>query len=108
MFLYSCRYHNSFTSRVLHSVQCYKLQVKQPILFLSGLQDEMVPPSHMEMLYAKASARNRQCLFVDFPSGMHMDTWLSGGDRYWRTVRDFLERVVSDKKDCGPFRGGKF
>ncbi|KAK8921368.1 hypothetical protein KSP39_PZI020769 [Platanthera zijinensis] len=69
-------------------------QVKQPILFLSGLQDEMVPPSHMQMLYAKAAENSSQCLFVDFPGGMHMDTWLSGGDRYWRNIQLFLDRFV--------------
>ncbi|KAL4326425.1 hypothetical protein GQ457_11G017260 [Hibiscus cannabinus] len=72
-------------------------QVKQPILFLSGLQDEMVPPSHMEMLYAKAAAHNKQCLFVEFPTGMHMDTWLAGGDHYWRTIQQFFEKHVPKK-----------
>ncbi|XP_057768200.1 alpha/beta hydrolase domain-containing protein WAV2 isoform X1 [Salvia miltiorrhiza] len=81
-------------------------EVKQPILLLSGLQDEMVPPSHMEMLYAKAAARNQQCLFVEFPTGMHMDTWLAGGDRYWRTIQEFLEKTVADKKDSGSSRVG--
>lgn len=75
------------------------MQIKQPILFLSGLQDEMVPPSHMEMLYAKAAARNKQCLFVEFPNGMHMDTWLAGGDRYWRTIQQFLQQTAAEKKD---------
>ncbi|KAL8502991.1 hypothetical protein ACS0TY_021931 [Phlomoides rotata] len=74
-------------------------EIKQPILFLSGLQDEMVPPSHMEMLYAKAASHNQQCLFVDFPTGMHMDTWLAGGDRYWKTIQEFIARAVPDKKD---------
>ncbi|PKI45788.1 hypothetical protein CRG98_033795 [Punica granatum] len=74
-------------------------QIKQPILFLSGLQDEMVPPSHMQMLYAKAAARNRQCVFVDFPTGMHMDTWLAGGDHYWRTIQQFLEQHVPEKRE---------
>ncbi|KHG14804.1 Abhydrolase domain-containing 13 [Gossypium arboreum] len=69
-------------------------QVKQPILFLSGLQDEMVPPSHMQMLYAKAAAHNRQCILVEFPTGMHMDTWLSGGDHYWKTIQQFFEKHV--------------
>ncbi|KAG6411234.1 hypothetical protein SASPL_129312 [Salvia splendens] len=72
-------------------------EVKQPILLLSGLQDEMVPPAHMEMLYAKAAARNQQCSFVEFPTGMHMDTWLAGGDRYWRTIQEFLEKTVPEK-----------
>ncbi|KAL0909722.1 hypothetical protein M5K25_020615 [Dendrobium thyrsiflorum] len=74
-------------------------QVKQPILFLSGLQDEMVPPSHMQMLYQKAAEKNSRCLFIDFPTGMHMDTWLSGGDRYWRTIQLFLDQYVSQTKD---------
>ncbi|PKA49585.1 hypothetical protein AXF42_Ash004125 [Apostasia shenzhenica] len=69
-------------------------QVKQPILFLSGLQDEMVPPSHMQLLHSKAVKYNSCCLFVDFPSGMHMDTWLSGGDRYWRTIQLFLQKYI--------------
>ncbi|KAM3301145.1 alpha/beta hydrolase domain-containing protein WAV2 isoform X1 [Capsicum chacoense] len=74
-------------------------EIKQPILFLSGLQDEMVPPFHMQMLYAKAAAHNRQCLFVEFPNGMHMDTWLAGGDHYWRTIQNFLEETVPETKD---------
>ncbi|RYR77231.1 hypothetical protein Ahy_A01g001685 [Arachis hypogaea] len=74
-------------------------QIKQPILFLSGLQDEMVPPSHMQMLYAKAATRNNRCLFVEFPTGMHMDTWLAGGDQYWRTIQQFLEQHAPVKKE---------
>lgn len=74
------------------------LQIKQPILFLSGLQDEMVPPIHMQLLYAKAAVRNKNCLFVEFPNGMHMDTWLSGGDRYWRSIQLFLEQHAKVKK----------
>ncbi|KAI3913653.1 hypothetical protein MKX01_035849 [Papaver californicum] len=73
-------------------------QVKQPILFLSGLQDEMVPPSHMKTLYVKAATHNKNCVFVEFPNGMHMDTWMSGGDLYWNTVRQFLEQNASGKK----------
>ncbi|KAK4368618.1 hypothetical protein RND71_012410 [Anisodus tanguticus] len=73
-------------------------EIRQPILFLSGLQDEIVPPFHMQMLYAKAAARNR-CLFVEFPNGMHMDTWLAGGDHYWRTIQKYLEEIVPEKKD---------
>ncbi|KAL6656937.1 hypothetical protein ACP70R_004717 [Stipagrostis hirtigluma subsp. patula] len=70
--------------------------VEQPILFLSGLQDELVPPSHMRMLYDKASEHNKNCRFVDFPSGMHMDTWMSGGDRYWRTIQLFLDQYAPE------------
>ncbi|TYK10047.1 protein bem46 [Cucumis melo var. makuwa] len=74
-------------------------KIKQPILFLSGLQDEMVPPVHMQMLYAKAAAHNNRCLFVDFPSGMHMDTWLAGGDHYWRTIQQFIDQNVPENRE---------
>ncbi|KAI3939745.1 hypothetical protein MKW92_039900 [Papaver armeniacum] len=70
-------------------------KVKQPTLFLSGLQDEMVPPSHMKTLYVKAAAHNKNCIFVEFPNGMHMDSWVSGGDLYWNTVWQFLEQNAS-------------
>lgn len=77
----------------------YSLQITQPILFLSGLQDEMVPPFHMQMLYAKAAARNRRCIFVEFPTGMHMDTWLAGGDNYWKTIQLFFEQNVPEQTE---------
>lgn len=71
-------------------------QIKQPILFLSGKLDELVPPSHMQVLYNKAREHNDKCISVDFPTGMHMDTWISGGDRYWRTIQLFLRNNVSN------------
>lgn len=74
-------------------------EITQPILFLSGLQDEMVPPFHMQMLYAKAAARNRRCIFVEFPTGMHMDTWLAGGDNYWKTIQLFFEQNVPEQTE---------
>uniref|UniRef100_A0A1D1ZF23 Protein bem46 n=1 Tax=Anthurium amnicola TaxID=1678845 RepID=A0A1D1ZF23_9ARAE len=74
-------------------------KIEPPILFLSGLQDELVPPSHMRMLYAKAVENNRRCLFVDFPTGMHMDTWFSGGNRYWRSIQLFLDQYVPGKEE---------
>lgn len=78
---------------------CFFMQIEQPILFLSGLQDELVPPSHMQMLHSKAIENNPDCRFVDFPNGMHMDTWYSGGDRYWRTIQLFLDQYVAEIKE---------
>ncbi|CAN6478303.1 unnamed protein product [Victoria cruziana] len=75
-------------------------KIKQPILFLSGLQDEMVPPVHMRMLYEKASSINSRTLFVDFPDGMHMDTWLSGAERYWRSIQLFLVRYLPQAEEA--------
>ncbi|MCO5564931.1 hypothetical protein L7F22_018601 [Adiantum nelumboides] len=72
--------------------------VSEPVLFLSGSLDEMVPPAHMKRLHA-ASSSNSRSLFIEFPDGMHMDTWLRGGDRYWRSIQLFLERHVGSSSD---------
>ncbi|CAA6674511.1 unnamed protein product [Spirodela intermedia] len=32
-------------------------KIEPPILFISGLQDELVPPSHMQMLHAEATRK---------------------------------------------------
>lgn len=74
-------------------------EIKQPILFISGLQDELVPPSHMRVLYDKAIEHNTHCLFVDFPDGMHMDTWLSDGVRYWRSIQLFLDQYIPQMRE---------
>ena len=37
-----------------------------------------------------------QCIFVGFPTGMHMDTWLDGGDHYWKTIQFFFKRNVPE------------
>ncbi|KAJ3673066.1 hypothetical protein LUZ60_006440 [Juncus effusus] len=74
-------------------------QVKQPILFVSGLRDEVVPPIHMRHLYEKASDKNKDCIFVEFPSGMHMDTWYTYADRYWRPLQLFLQRIAPNGGD---------
>lgn len=68
------------------------LQIEAPILFLAGQLDEMVPPAHMHQLYEAAQeTSSAQHTFVEFPDGMHMDTWMQGGERYWRSIEIFLQ-----------------
>ncbi|GLJ26708.1 hypothetical protein SUGI_0520190 [Cryptomeria japonica] len=73
-------------------------QIKQPILYISGARDEMVPPSHMHRLYEKTK-HNPRCNFIEFSEGMHMDTWYVGGERYWRAIQHFLEKELSSTKE---------
>jgi hypothetical protein len=66
--------------------------IDAPILFLAGQLDEMVPPAHMQRLYEAAQeTSSAQHTFVEFPDGMHMDTWMQGGERYWRSIEVFLQ-----------------
>ncbi|GAQ86154.1 Hypothetical protein KFL_002730120 [Klebsormidium nitens] len=64
-------------------------ELKEPILFLSGLKDEMIPPAMMKKLY-RAATNAQDRVYVEFPTGMHMDTWLRGRESYWQALQDFL------------------
>ncbi|XP_057822076.2 alpha/beta hydrolase domain-containing protein WAV2 isoform X2 [Cryptomeria japonica] len=72
-------------------------QIKQPILFISGSRDELVPPAHMRMLYEKTK-HNRRCMFEEFPKGTHMNTWYMAGERYWQVMQHFLEKELSSSE----------
>ncbi|KAH9305140.1 hypothetical protein KI387_009544 [Taxus chinensis] len=73
-------------------------QIKQPILYISGSRDEMVPPSHMHRLFEKTK-HNPRCTFEEFAEGTHMDTWYVGGERYWQALQRFLEKELSSSEE---------
>ncbi|CAA6659344.1 unnamed protein product [Spirodela intermedia] len=51
------------------------------------------------------ATRKGQCTFVDFPAGRHMDTWLSGGDRYWVVIQLFLSQHAPAEGEPACSRG---
>jgi len=74
--------------------------VEVPLLFLTGMQDELVPPSHSAGLLARAekSPLKRQ---ARFPEGTHNDTWEKGGAKYWQEMVDFVEECRNYKSHAG-------
>jgi fermentation-respiration switch protein FrsA (DUF1100 family) len=66
-------------------------KISCPILFLSGLQDEVVPFFHMRTLYDLATAAEFRQISC-FSAGKHNDTWKEGGEAYTQIVTDFLNR----------------
>lgn len=60
------------------------------ILVVRFLQDEMIPPVMMKKLH-QAATKAADRTYVEFPTGMHMDTWLRGRESYWRALQDFLD-----------------
>ncbi|EME26448.1 hydrolase [Galdieria sulphuraria] len=65
-----------------------------PILFLSGLRDELVPPKLMQQLYDLAThSVYRQ--MVTFPDGTHNDTWFRGGSAYYDAIAAFVHKALS-------------
>jgi hypothetical protein len=57
-------------------------RVKQPILFISGDSDQMVPPFHMKQLYELATSSERKEMYSVL-GGTHHDTWYRAGNVYY-------------------------
>lgn len=58
-----------------------------PVLFLSGLRDEIVPPTHMKQLYDLCTAKTK--VWRELPHGDHNNT--VGESGYFYFVEDFLK-----------------
>ncbi|KAI5866979.1 alpha/beta-hydrolase [Durotheca rogersii] len=65
-----------------------------PILFLSGLQDEIVPPSHMRRLFELATTPTK--IWKPLPGGDHNSSVLEEG--YFEAISDFVSDVAGDEK----------
>ena len=63
-----------------------------PTLFISGDQDELVPPEHMRLLFALSPAENKRLHTVR--GGGHNDAFVKGGVKYMSAIREFLDDVV--------------
>jgi len=64
--------------------------ISHPILFISGLRDEVVPADQMERLFqAAVGSRDRRMKIV--PTGQHNDTWAEGGVEYFNEFKRFVD-----------------
>lgn len=68
-------------------------KVEIPMLFLSGLKDDVVPPSHMQRLYNEASSSSCKEIRT-FADGDHIDTWKHGGAEYRQALKGFVETKI--------------
>ncbi|KAF2710545.1 BEM46 family protein-like protein [Pleomassaria siparia CBS 279.74] len=64
---------------------------KVPILFLSGLKDEIIPPSHMTRLFQLCRSETK--IWKEFPNGSHNDTVAEPS--YFIYVDEFLSKHVA-------------
>ncbi|TWU77204.1 hypothetical protein ED733_008641 [Metarhizium rileyi] len=65
---------------------------KVPILFLSGLQDEIVPPGHMRQLYELCNAPDKR--WKPLPGGDHNSSVLEEG--YFEAIADFVADATNE------------
>ena len=65
-------------------------RLRMPLLVLQGDRDEIVPPVQGRRLFD--AAREPKRYFAIRGAG-HNDTYLVGGEAYWRAIADFMETV---------------
>ncbi|KAF9534080.1 Alpha/Beta hydrolase protein [Crepidotus variabilis] len=104
------------TDRWMSADKISGLPSNLPILMMSGLRDEVIPPNEVEKLWKVAETRRvkkpyqwlrfsskpsedseayqppEKDVFQTFTNGNHNNTYLQHG--YWESVRDFLKDVV--------------
>jgi len=68
-------------------------RLRVPVLFMSGLQDELIPPEHMRSLYDTASASSYRQLHT-VPTGTHNDTFVKGGHLFYEVFSGFVSRQL--------------
>lgn len=64
-----------------------------PVLYLAGQADQLVPHSHMVALHQQTQNSKLNQMHV-VPNGTHNDTWMKGGEDYWKAFRSFLGNAI--------------
>jgi fermentation-respiration switch protein FrsA (DUF1100 family) len=71
-------------------------KLRMPLLVLHGERDEVVPFAQGRRVFEAAPGPKR---FFAIPGAGHNDTYLVGGDAYWRALADFMGGLVSDNPE---------
>jgi fermentation-respiration switch protein FrsA (DUF1100 family) len=64
-----------------------------PLLVLHGERDEVVPFAQGRRVFEAAPEPKR---FYAIPGAGHNDTYVVGGDAYWRALSEFLDGLADD------------
>ena len=68
-----------------------------PMLFISGRNDQIVPPIQMDTLFEQAKKSKYTDMFrIEF--GTHNESWLMGGDEYYTKIKEFINFVWLNQK----------
>lgn len=61
-----------------------------PIFFISGRNDQIVPPIQMDRLFEAAKNSEYKDIFkVEY--GTHNESWVQAGDDYYYRIKDFID-----------------
>ena len=69
-------------------------RIRAPLLVLHGDRDEVIPFDHGRRLF---EAGPEPKTFYAIPGAHHNDTYLVGGEAYWRVWREFLDGLIAGR-----------
>jgi hypothetical protein len=69
-------------------------KVKAPLLVLHGDEDDVVPFEQGKKVFAAAVSPKE---FHAIPGAHHNDTFIAGGDEYFSTLKDFIQRAAAGR-----------
>lgn len=75
-------------------------ELKLPILYITGDQDEIVPHEQTLRLHALSKMAVFKELYT-VAGGTHNDSWYVGGEAYGRTLKDFMARCADQYQRPG-------
>jgi len=75
--------------------------IRVPVLYLAGSDDELVPHDHMVKLFKASSKASVLARMHIIPGGTHNETWLQGGRAYWDKIRSFLDEALAAQDGGG-------
>lgn len=96
-----------YLARLCHQIWPSEVTIQEisevPVLFLSGLRDELVPPEHMKKLYDVTKAPK---VWREFENGNHNET--VSEPKYFERIYEFILAVKKDQLEkLGVVRSGK-
>ena len=77
--------------------------LKTPVLYLAGDDDQLVPHSQMIKLLEISGKSSKYAKMHVVNGGTHNETWLQGGREYWQAINNFMQKVLATQKQKGRY-----
>mmetsp|Transcript_76 Transcript_76/g.169 ORF Transcript_76/g.169 Transcript_76/m.169 type:complete len:343 (-) Transcript_76:158-1186(-) len=74
--------------------------ISKPMLFISGLEDKLIPPEQMKSLIKAAVSANRREV-LEVKDGQHNNTVEAGGQAYYDKFNEFTKSIVEEVSPHG-------
>lgn len=87
---FACKVRYGYRLDELQPVEAVRKNVRTPILFIHGKEDDFIPPEHCDKLYDASGVKKERVLF---DGAAHAESFQSDKERYYQVVADFLRDI---------------